>query len=113
MEDILGVMQRTLGLCRTILSGETVGSLRAKELKFDDTQWRVFGPAHPSGVRWDPADPSQVYVSLETTFRHRWFEYTTHLYHIQRLKRAQGLTASVELPHEGYWTLPDWDRSEP
>ena len=113
MEDILGVMRGSLDLCLSILSRETVASMRTNELKVDDTQWRVFGPAHPTGVRWDPADDSQVYVSLECTFRHRWFEYVTHLYNVQRLKRAQGLTARVDLPREGYWTLPDWDRSEP
>jgi hypothetical protein len=34
------------------------------------------------------------------------------MYNIQRLKRAQGLEAAIDLPFEGYWALPDWDRSE-
>ena len=42
-----------------------------------------------------------------------YFEFVTHLYNIQRLKRAQGLTAVVKLPGVGYWVLPGWDRSEP
>jgi hypothetical protein len=41
------------------------------------------------------------------------FEETTHLYNIQRLKRAQGLSTIVEVPPVGYWVLDGWDRSEP
>ena len=68
---------------------------------------------HPRGVRVDSADSAQAFVTLEATFRHRYFEYTTHLYNIQRLKKAQGLTPRVNIPFEGYWAAADWDRSEP
>jgi hypothetical protein len=54
-----------------------------------------------------------TYITLEASFRHVYYECITHLYNLQRLKRAQGLEAAVELPLEGYWQLPDWDRSEP
>ena len=69
--------------------------------------------AHPRGVRQDPHDVNTVWIDLEYTFRHIYFEHITHLYNIQRLKRAQGLPAKVQIPDEGYWTLPNWDRSEP
>ena len=45
--------------------------------------------------------------------RHIYFEETTHLYNIQRLKKAQGLTAVVDVPRVGYWVVDGWDRSEP
>ena len=61
----------------------------------------------------DLDDPSRGYISLEATFRHRYYEYLTHLYNIHRLKGAQGLEPKVEIPFEGYWALSDWDRSEP
>jgi hypothetical protein len=64
-------------------------------------------------MRTDAEDDSVCHMTLEATFRHRWFEHTTHLYNVQRLKRAQGLTPAVEIPFEGYWALPGWDRSEP
>jgi hypothetical protein len=51
-------------------------------------------------------------MTLEATVRHIYFEETTHLYNIQRLKRAQGLQAVAELPGVGYWVLDGWDRSE-
>ena len=41
-----------------------------------------------------------------------YFEEVTHLYNIQRLKRAQGLQAVVEVPKAGYWVLEGWDTSE-
>ena len=114
LEAILAELRKGLDLSHSVLTGETVGSLRSKEIKAaHGGEWELFAPAHPRGVRLDSSDPSQVYLSLEATFRHRYYEHTTHLYNIQRLKRAQGLAAAVEIPFEGYWALPDWDRSEP
>ena len=51
-------------------------------------------------------------MTLEWTMRHIYFEETTHLYNIQRLKRAQGLSTVVDVPEVGYWVLDGWDRSE-
>ena len=114
MNAILGKLKEALYLANTVLSNETVGSLRAKELRIDySDQWKTFAPAHPRGLRRDPFDASAAYLSLEATLRHRYFEYTTHLYNIQRLKRAQGLPARVKLPLAGYMALPSWDTSEP
>ena len=114
MGDILGVLRRGLDLCVSVLARETVASLRSREIATDNTpQWRLFTQAHPTGMRPDTEDDSVCHMTLEATFRHRWFEHTTHLYNVQRLKRAQGLTPAVEIPMEGYWALPTWDRSEP
>ena len=114
LDDILAKLREGLGLCHSVLLVETVGSLRRKEIKTENNaQWQLFSQAHRTGIRPDPDDPSQAYMSLEATMRHRYFEHITHLYNMQRLKRAQGLTASVEIPFEGYWALPEWDRSEP
>ncbi|CUV02541.1 hypothetical protein MGWOODY_Clf2511 [hydrothermal vent metagenome] len=54
-----------------------------------------------------------MHVTLEATFRHRYFEHITHLYNIQRLKKAQGLPTKIEIPIEGYLALPWWDLSQP
>ena len=37
-----------------------------------------------------------------------YYEVLTHLYTIQRLKRAQGLPFRVVLPRVGYLTLPEY-----
>ena len=112
VEDIVRKLREGIDLSRSILSRETVASLQAKELP-NPRSGLWASKAHPRGVRPDPDHPDQVLISLEATFRHRYYEYLTHLYNIQRLKRAQGLEARVQVPFEGYWALPDWDRSEP
>ena len=91
-----------------------MGSLRSKEIESENNDlWQLFSQAHPRGIRPNSSDPSKFYMTLEATFRHRYFEHTTHLYNIQRLKGAQGLGPPVQIPFEGYWALPGWDRSEP
>ena len=114
IDSILSKLREALDLANSVLAGETVATLRSKELRIDyNDQWKQFAPAHPTGLRQDPFDASAAYLSLEATMRHRTFEYTTHLFNIQRIKRAQGLRATVELPTEGYMALASWDRSEP
>ena len=67
--------------------------------------------AHPTGIT--PADePGKGVMLLEASIRHIYFEEITHLFNIQRLKRAQGLSTVSELPRVGYWTLDGWDISE-
>ena len=112
--DIMAKLQVGLELCQQILERETVASIQAHEIEVPFQEGSIwFSPAHPRGTRRDPDNPGIGYLSLESTFRHRYYEYLTHLFNIQRLKRAQGLAARVEIPFEGYWALPDWDRSEP
>ena len=108
----MAVMRRGLDLAWSVLSRETVASMQARELRVNIGAM-PWAEVHPRGVRVDSADATQADVTLEATFRHRYFEYLTHLYNVQRLKRAQGLTARVEIPYEGYWSAADWDRSEP
>jgi hypothetical protein len=117
-KDIPALLRKVghgMSLARHVLSKETVGSMLAKEVARPDTppHWRRFIDCHPTGVRWHPTEPNFTYLTLDATFRHLYYEVITHLYNVQRLKRAQGLSGVLELPREGYWVLPDWDRSEP
>ena len=114
MDDILVRLDKALALARYVLSRETLGSMKVKEVPRPNTppHWPQFVKVHPRGVRWHETEPLFTYVTLEATFRHLYFEVITHLYNVQRLKRAQGLPTRVEVPYEGYWALPDWDRSE-
>jgi hypothetical protein len=68
--------------------------------------------AYTSGLTLD-AESGIAVMTIEAILRHIYFEETTHLYNIQRLKRAQGLTSIVAVPRVGYWVLDGWDRSEP
>ena len=115
LTDLLEQIDTSMKLAQHVLSSETVGSMRLKEVSVPGANafWRMAAPAHSVGFQPDPKDPELIRLTLETTFRHLYYEYTTHMYNIQRLKRAQGLSTTAQIPSEGYWVLPDWDRSEP
>ncbi len=114
VDVLLEKLRQGLDLAQAILSNETAGSLRTKESeRIDDGQWPWFYEAHPTGLRRDSHDRTRAWLTLEFTFRHRYFEHITPLYNLQRIYRAQGLTARAEIPMEGYMALPGWDLSEP
>ena len=115
LDTLLLKVMEAMELCQAILARETVGSLQSRELRWDNVppHWKLFQQAHPRGIRRDPTNPEVATITLEYTFRHIYFEDITHLYNIQRMKRAQGLPAVIQIPFEGYWARPDWDRSEP
>lgn len=110
---ILEKLHQGLALGQLVLSNETVGSLRSKEFEFSDHgEWPWFYNIH-TGLRRDTEVPTKIWFTLETIFRHRYFEHITHFYNIQRIKLAQGLTTIVDVPIEGYMALPGWDLSTP
>ena len=114
LDDILGTLRKGLDFAWSVLSRETIGSMRTREIKNDDSElWSGIRQANYTGIRLKPNHPGRIYISLEATFRHRYFEHTTHLYNIQRLKRAQGLAPVADIPMEGYLALPTWDLSQP
>ena len=114
VDDILGILRRGLDFAWSVLSSETVGSMRSKEIESaDNDMWSGIRQADYMGIRLNPNHSGRIYRPLETTFRHRYFEHITHLYNVQRLKRAQGLAPLADIPMEGYLALPNWDLSQP
>ena len=114
LDDILGTLRKGLDFAWSVLSSETVGSMRSKEIESDDSDlWAGIRQANYPGIRLKPNHSSIIYISLEATFRHRYFEHITHLYNIQRLMRAQGLATLADIPMEGYLALSTWDLSQP
>ncbi len=114
VDDILGILRKGLDFAWSVLSSETVGSMGSKEIESADSElWSGIRLANYTGIRLKPDHPGRIYISLEATFRHRYFEHITHLYNIQRLKRAQGLAPVADIPMEGYLALPTWDLSQP
>ena len=71
----------------------------------------VMAKAHHSGAT--RSDEGTRRLTLDWTMRRINFEVTTHLFNIQHLDRAQGLSTVVEAPRVGYWVVDGWDRSEP
>ncbi len=114
IDVVLGKLGEALQMTRDILSKETVGSLNAKTLTTEGSSfYDQISDRYPGTLTLDPDNPSIQTMTLEGCFHHSEGELVTHLYNVQRLKRAQGLAAKVELPPIGYWTLDTWDRSEP
>ena len=113
LDSILAVFRQGLALAWSVLESETVASLQTREIEQRLTGGMPWQEAHPRGVRPDPEQPGQGYITLEATFRHRYYEYIAHLYNIQRLKKAQGLPVAVPLPLTGYLATTGWDLSEP
>ena len=110
---ILPRLREAIELAQKVLAQRNIGFFRSQTLLINASDaWRLMIQAHPHGVT--PADaPDKQVMTLEATFRHLYFEELTHLFNIQRLKRAQGLATVVEVPRVGYWVLEEWDRSEP
>ena len=114
LDVLLTKLREALDFAWSVLEAETVVSCRTREIETNNGgMWPGLMEAGYRGIRPNDSDPAKLYITLEATFRHRYFEYTTHLYNIQRLKRAQGLTAIAKIPMEGYLALPGWDLSEP
>jgi len=109
---ILPRLREAIELAEKVLAQRNVGVLRNQTLLINASDaWRLMIQAHPHGVTSADAPDKQV-MTLEATFRHLYFEELTHLFNIQRLKRAQGLPTVVEVPRVGYWVLEAWDQSE-
>ena len=116
--DIMKMLGQCIGIANRVISEKTIKFLRERSIHRDPTpQWLSMSRAHPRGVTIEgypqKGELAAGTMSLEATLRHIYFEEITHLYNIQRLKKAQGLQIVVDLPKVGYWTLDDWDRSEP
>ena len=111
--DILAMLRQGIDLARQTLLERSAGFLRSNTIVAEYNPNRALqNSAHPHGITMDP-DAGTETTTLEATFRHMYFEETTHLYNIQRLKRAQGLSTVVDVPKVGYYMLDGWDRSEP
>ncbi len=111
---VMGKLREAIELAREVLASRTVGWLRCRSIRTAlSGQWDLMRKAHPVGVTLVDSANKEIDITLEATFRHMYFEEITHLYNVQRLKRAQGLATVARLPRTGYWVLDGWDRSEP
>ena len=113
IRKILATLEASINLTKRALGNLTLDFMSSRKIERDAApQWLSMSRAHPHGITAS-GNPASGTMTLEATFRHIYFEQITHLFNIQRLKRAQGLKSVSVLPDVGYWTLDDWDRSEP
>ena len=114
MEKILCKLEQSLELIKHILDRESPSSIFTKTIIQGNpgSYGRIAG-RYPGTQYKDPEVPKLWHLTLAGTLHHSEGELVTHLFNVQRLKLAQGLQATTDLPNIGYWTLPDWDKSMP
>ncbi|MFQ5914493.1 MAG: hypothetical protein ACE5JS_15065 [Nitrospinota bacterium] len=124
MDLLLSRLREGVGMVNLILGRETVGEMRRKEVdrvvepgaRYPSGDsvldfWRAAARVNPgirADVRDNPAEPDRFWINLVGMVRQLYFECLLHLHTIQRLKRAQGLAAVVQIPREGYLLLPEF-----
>lgn len=113
MPVILDTLKGGFALVQKVMDSHSVSFLRENSIpSVYNNQWELMIKAHPSGLIPPSGDETEASINLEATLRHMYFEEVTHLYNIQRIKRAQGLPTIVDVPDVGYWIVEGWDRSE-
>lgn len=114
LDVILEKLDEGIVLAKRVLNERDIAFMRSHDVTMQlNGMWDVMIHAFPenAGVSLD-TNSNEVTMLLEGTMRHIYYEEITHLFNIQRLKRAQGLDTVSELPRVGYWTIPGWDVSE-
>jgi hypothetical protein len=112
IDDITRALDNALALACAALDSHTVAQARSMTIEAEQgPHWDLMIHAHPTGIDRNKETGISV-LTMEGTFRHMYFELITHMFNIQRFKRAQGLETVVDLPKVGYYTLDGWDISE-
>ena len=127
-EAIISLMRPWSELCCAIFDRESPEGLAAK-LVGDDSPYtryadvkgrrpgdpkeqasynRILVRLHPSGFTEDSHRPGAFTVNLGAGLRTIYWEILAHLRNIQRIKKLLGLPAVLELPREGYLTIPEF-----
>ena len=110
---ILKMLDGGIRLAQKVLSERTVGVyavalgyIRGQRLLGSDAPGTSLKESHT------PKTGPMRIMRYDAMIRHIYFEETTHLFNIQRLKRAQGLSTVSDVPKVGYWAVEGWDVSE-
>ena len=112
MAVILEMLDGGVKLAQRVLSERSVSFLRSHSIVSEaSASWDLMLQAHPEGITISE-DKTMRIMRYDAMIRHIYFEETTHLYNIQRIKRAQGLPTVSEVPKVGYWAIEGWDTSE-
>ena len=109
---ILKMLDGGIRLVQQVLSERTVEFMRSHSVTSEaSASWDLMLRAHPEGITHSE-DKTMRIMRYDAMVRHIYFEETTHLFNIQRLKRAQGLSTVSDVPKVGYWAVEGWDVSE-
>ena len=112
MPVILEMLDGGIRLAQRVLSERSVEFMWSHSVTSEaSASWDLMLQAHPEGITISE-DKTMRIMRYDAMIRHIYFEETTHLFNIQRLKRAQGLPTVSEVPRVGYWAVEGWDVSE-
>ena len=99
LRSVTALEAQTHEMVMKIPAGSTVGLHDPEDVQ---EFWERYQAYHTRGIRRDPDDPETWRCTLEMIMRHILWEGATHLFAIQLLKKALGLSTVVEVPAEGY-----------
>lgn len=109
LETLLEKVNVGVDWASQVVNTVPVETLRATHSVHTGTHfWRHVMQVIPRGAWIDEQDPTRFHYTLEASLWMLYYEVLTHLYTIQRLKRAQGLPTKVAIPRVGYLTLPEY-----
>jgi hypothetical protein len=109
LDVLLDKVQLGVDWATRVVTTVPVATLRATISRHRGTPfWQQVIQVLPRGAWIDVQEPNFIYYTLEGSLWMLYYEVLTHLYTIQRLKRAQGLPTQVVIPRVGYLTLPEY-----
>jgi hypothetical protein len=109
LEDLLDKVKLGVDWATQVVTTVPADTLQTATSRHRGTPfWRHVIQVLPRGAWVDEQDARFIHYTLEASLWMLYYEVLTHLYTIQRLKRAQGLPTCVAIPLVGYLTLPEY-----
>jgi hypothetical protein len=109
LDNILEKAKLAVDWATQVVATVPIETLRGTERAYTATDfWLHVLPVIPRGAWIDADNPHRIHFTLEASLWMMYWESLVHLYTVQRLKRAQGLSTRVAIPSVGYLTLPEY-----
>ncbi len=107
LDDLFDKLELGVSWLQRVVTEQSIEQLRAMAETVRGTQfWKYVITTLPRGATHDADDPRFITYDLEGSLWMVFYELSTHVRTIQRLKTHQGLRAAVHLPRFGYLRLP-------
>lgn len=107
--DLLDKLELGVSWLTRVVTEQPIETLRATTKSVHGTPfWAYVIQTLPRGAARVDDPPGHIHYDLEGSLWMVFYELTTHIRTIQRLKLHQGLTPVVELPRVGYLRLPEY-----
>ena len=109
LDDLLGMLELGVSWLSRLVRDTPIDVLRSEVESVPATYfWDYVVKVLPRGASADPDRPGWIRYDLEGSLWMVFYEVLAHVRTVQRLKEAQGLAPSVDLPRAGYLRLPEY-----